>query len=70
MADVLAIPRLLDELEKRLRANKCSGTALSVLRKVAVRTESVKDALTENIKGSLPVYAHTSIETHVYNVSC
>ena len=32
--------------------------------------ESVKDALTENIKGSLPVYAQTSIETHVHDVSC
>ena len=37
---------------------------------VTEKKNRVKDALTENIKGSLPVYAQTSIETHVHDVSC
>ncbi len=70
VADFLAIPRLLDELLKKLRSNKCSSVALSVLRRVSVLTEVVKDALTENIKGSFPVYVCAGVERLLYDASC
>ncbi len=69
VADFLAIPRLLGKLLKNLRSNKSPSIALSVLRKVAILTESVKDALTENIKGSFPVYVCAGVESLLYDVS-
>ena len=51
MTDFLVVPLFLEELMTMLGANESAEVALSVLRKVSVAHEKVKEALALNIKG-------------------